>query len=350
MRSFIPALFAALLLLSGCASRVPQVVTDAKLITSHPVPVSVTAPTSQVKVIKPEEYAAVVRTSITACKAFAEVADKASVQLAVNLIEVDEPFFGFRMTSHARAEWVVTAAGQTYSTIVSGTGSKGFGDSIWGDKRSRLATRAAIEDTIRKGLEWVSTLPLTALKQQAQRVSPETQRLSQTEQQTAPASAPLASTIPVAGELPAVARTAIAAAEAAVGNIHTAHVAARADVRRVIGNELLKDAESEQRQGNLDTMIALQTQVRDLDKSVTGMPMASQARYDQFRIQITKLDGQDATDEAAEWKHLRSVLDKQQSEAVKAGDTPGALAIRASKESLDARIRACEERGVQRNQ
>ena len=151
----------ACLVLAGCASRVPEAITNASILKSQPVQVSVKATTGEFSsIVKDEEYQKAITDSILATKVFTGISPDAKVTLQVELKTWERDQMGISMSGKSTALWTVNANGKIYTKSIEGNGTKQFGDAMMGENRSRLAAKAALEDGIKAGLEWIGTLDL----------------------------------------------------------------------------------------------------------------------------------------------------------------------------------------------
>lgn len=147
--------------LTGCASRVPQGITQASIAHAHPVPVTVKAITASYSgMLKDEEFHKAITDSIQSTKVFTGVSEDAKVSLKVVLESWQSDSFGIGMDGKSVTVWTVTANGKSFEKVIVGKASKGFTDAIMAENRTRIAARAALEDGIKVGLEWVGTLDL----------------------------------------------------------------------------------------------------------------------------------------------------------------------------------------------
>jgi hypothetical protein len=167
MSSFIRCVSAialgASLVLTGCSSRVPQGISQAAIAHPHPTPVTVTATTAgYAGLVKDEEFLKAIVESIENTKVFSAVSPDAKVSLQVVLQTWQSDAFGIGMDGASTSLWAVTANGKTYTQTIAGKASKGFTDAIMGENRSRLAAKAALEDGIKNGIEWMGSLDLQA--------------------------------------------------------------------------------------------------------------------------------------------------------------------------------------------
>ncbi len=159
-----PTLLAVLCMVAltaGCSSRNPEALRDVSVSAkrSYPVAVVVTSAGDSVPVAPADYQVALVKT-IENGLIFTGVKYGSSARLAVNLTAVDADSFGFTMKARTVTAWTfVDPSGQSRSTEIVGQSEKKFSDATFGPNRQREAIRGSMEDSIRKGLEWVSSQP-----------------------------------------------------------------------------------------------------------------------------------------------------------------------------------------------
>ena len=159
IRSISILALVASITLTGCASRVPQGITQASIAHAHPVPVTVKATTAGYsELLKDEEFQRAITDSIQSTKVFTGVSKDANVSIKVVLEAWQSDSFGIGMDGKSITFWTVTANGKLFEKLIVGKASKGFTDAFMAENRTRIAARAALEDGIRVGLEWVGTL------------------------------------------------------------------------------------------------------------------------------------------------------------------------------------------------
>lgn len=147
--------------LTGCASRVPRLTTDANLTHQHAVPVNFHANSGVFGTTLPSsDLEQSIATSITTTKLFTAISPDAKVKLTVELKQWEWDTLGINFNGVATTVWTVEADAKTQSKEFSGQAQKGFGDAMMAENRSRLVGAAALEASIKQGLEWVSTLSI----------------------------------------------------------------------------------------------------------------------------------------------------------------------------------------------
>lgn len=144
----------------------------------------------------------------------------------------------------------------------------------------------------------------------------------------------LSAQLPIAGELPNPAKTAIAASNASAKKITAQFSSELEKERQRAGDLLLKAAEIEQKKGNLDTLIAIQTQIAKLDEPQEKLPKQAMDAMYAYGKAKARIQANAAIGINGERKKLLAILEKIQSEQVRIGNMAGALAIKESKDEL----------------
>ena len=161
IRILVLVALATTITLTGCASRVPKPTTDATITTQHAVPVKLQTNSGKFAIYLPSaDLEQSIAASITATKLFAAVTSDSKVKLTVELKQWEWDSFGINFNGKATTTWTVEADGKIQAKEFAGEAHKGFGDAMIAENRSRLVGAAALETSIKQGLEWVSTIPI----------------------------------------------------------------------------------------------------------------------------------------------------------------------------------------------
>lgn len=146
----------------------------------------------------------------------------------------------------------------------------------------------------------------------------------------------LPAAVAVAGDLPPAAGKIISDFNAAAAIISKSAASEVAKEERRLTDSLGKDAESQQRQGNLEAMIASQRQMSNADRDQTGLSKTAQSAVDSYRAARGKVIARAQESIAKEQAKVVRVLEGAQSEETKKGNVSGALAIKGKRDELSA--------------
>jgi len=145
---------------SGCSSRNPQAIQDVPVTNKRSYPVEVAVGTAGDSVpVAAADYRSALVTTIANVGAFTGVQNSTSAKISVKVMSVDADNFGFTLSATTNTFWVFTdGAGGNHTSDIVGKSSKSTSDALLGPNRQREAIRGSMEDSIRKGLAWISGL------------------------------------------------------------------------------------------------------------------------------------------------------------------------------------------------
>jgi len=150
----------------------------------------------------------------------------------------------------------------------------------------------------------------------------------------------LPAAVAVAGDLPPAAGKILSDFNAAAAIISKNAASEVAKEERRLTDSLGKDAESQQRQGNLEAMIASQRQMSNPDRDQTGLSKTAQSAVDSYRAARGKVIARAQESIAKEQAKVVRVLEGVQSDETKKGNVSGALAIKGKRDELSAMVEA----------
>jgi len=137
-----------------------------------------------------------------------------------------------------------------------------------------------------------------------------------------------------AADMPEIAQKVIAVSDQLVSVITGKAGAEMGKERSKVLDVLIKEAETAQRKGDLDVMLAHQTQAKDLDQDQKGLSKSAAASMERYKKSRRSIIGKAALAVIEERKKMNRSLSSLQAEETKKGNTTGALAIKAACDKL----------------